>query len=200
MRLCGGGSRFFLCGSRGWSSVQGAKSPEDTTTLTHRKLSAVRTAAEAIPVWGGRLNSMIFDILSNSQLLGRLYLLSNHDFSLSLRLQKTGAQPQTLRSYENIPRSHGVISQDHTRAATPIGQCIDLPAVSEGGGQVGAEPVVIGWRKAEWVINVIHHFLKYLEATYSQWDHRIKSGRGLSLRSFVIETNRVSPRKACPLG
>lgn len=45
---------------------------------------------------------MIFDILSNSQILGRLDLISNHDLSLGLRLQKMGAQPQTLRSYENI--------------------------------------------------------------------------------------------------
>lgn len=105
---------------------------------------------------------MIFDILSNSQILGRLDLISNHDLSLGLRLQKMGAQPQTLRSYENITCSHDVIPQDHTRATTPVGQCIDLPVVSEGGGQAGVGPVVIGCRKAEGNINVIRNAWRQL--------------------------------------
>ena len=58
-----------------------------------------------------------------------------------------GAEAQTLRSSENITHGHGVVSKDHTQAATPVGQCVGLPIVSEGGGQAGVEPVVIGWEK-----------------------------------------------------
>lgn len=56
------------------------------------------------------------------------------------------AKPQTLRSYENVIHSHGVISQDHTQADKAIGQCIGLSVVSECGGQAGVEPVMIGCR------------------------------------------------------
>lgn len=60
-----------------------------------------------------------------------------------------GAEAQNLRSYENITHSHSVIAQDHTQAAAPVGQGVGLPIVSEGGGQAGVEPVVIGCRKTE---------------------------------------------------
>lgn len=77
-----------------------------------------------------------------------------------------GAKPQTLRGYENTPYSHSVIAQEHTQVATPIGQCIGLSIVSEGGGQAGVEPVVIGCRKTEWNINFICSFPKHMKATY----------------------------------
>lgn len=85
--LYGRGSRCNLCGSRGQRSNQGAKSQGNTTTLRqHKALSAVRTAVKEIPVLGGRLNRMAFDVLSSYQLRGRLYLISNHVFSHSLSL------------------------------------------------------------------------------------------------------------------
>lgn len=89
---------------------------------------------------------MDFDILSNFwEGCTKLVIM---DFSDGLRLWKTGKQ-QTLRSYENITHSHSVVSQDHTQAATSIGQCIGLPIDSEGGGLVGVEPTVIGCRKTK---------------------------------------------------
>lgn len=59
------------------------------------------------------------------------------------------ANAQNLRGCENATHGHGVIAQDHTQAAAPVGQGVGLPVVSEGGGQAGVEPVVVGCEKTE---------------------------------------------------
>lgn len=46
---------------------------------------------------------MIFDILSNSQILGRLDLISNHDLSLGLRLQKMEPNHKPLEAMRTSP-------------------------------------------------------------------------------------------------
>lgn len=56
-----------------------------------------------------------------------------------------GSKAQTLRSHGNITHGDGVVSEDHTQAAAPVGQGVGLPVVPEGGGQAGVEPVVVGW-------------------------------------------------------